>query len=372
MKIRMLVFIFIILISFTNRKQVLAISAESYCVIDAKFGTVLNEKNAYLSKGMASTTKIMTALVALEFGKSHEIATVSHNAASAIGSSLYLKPGEKIKVYDLICGLMLNSGNDAAIVLAEHLGGSVENFVKSMNLKAKELGAKSTHFVNPNGLSDPNHYTTAYDLAIITAHALKNVEFKKIVSTKAMQIETVGEEKRTLYLHNHNKLLSVLDGCDGVKTGYTKATGRCLVSSVSRDGMQTICVTLNASDDWNDHISLHNSAQNEFESAVMVENGQNFGEVAVLGGSIDKVRCVASQTLSHVIRKNTNQSIRIETDVLKEVKAPVELGQKLGKVSVYLDGQYKDGTDLIAERCVDTLPVKRYAEILFLLFTKIF
>lgn len=372
MKSRMLVFILIFHFVFLMPMKIMAISAESYCVVDGETGSILKAHNANIRMGLASTTKIMTALLALESGKSEEIATVSSNAAGTIGSSLYLKPGEKIKVYDLVCGLMLNSGNDAAIVLAEHIGGNVENFVHMMNMKAIEIGAQQTHFSNPNGLSDEEHYTTAADLARITVHALKNNAFKKIVTIKEMRIETVGEDKRSIYLHNHNKLLATLEGCDGVKTGFTKATGRCLVSSVTRCGMQTVCVTLNAGDDWNDHKVLHDEAHAMYEKQVWIENGTDTGSIAVLNGVEKEVRSIAAQTLSGIVQKNNGGSVQLEIDLIQNLMAPVLRGQIVGKLTVYINGEQKGDTDLIAASSVDALPSVTFWDIFKKIYNHMF
>lgn len=196
----------------------LGVSAQYACLIDSLSGKVLYEKNAYARHSMASTTKIMTALVALENGNMDDVVTVSANAAGTEGSSIYLKAGEKITLQNLLYGLMLESGNDAAIAIAEHIGGSVERFAEMMNEKAASIGANNTQFKNPNGLDEEGHYTTAYDLALITREALRNKNFAEIVATKQKTIRNL-DESFPRSLSNHNKLLSLYSGCDGVKTG---------------------------------------------------------------------------------------------------------------------------------------------------------
>lgn len=350
--------------------QTYAISAASYCVIETESGNVLYGNNMNVRRGMASTTKIMTAIVALESGKQSEIATVSANAARTEGSSLYLKPGEKVYVLDLVFGLMLNSGNDAAVVLAEHIGGDVEGFVAMMNDKAAQIGATDTHFVNPNGLSDDAHYTTAQDLAKITAYALKNAAFREIAATKQHKIETV-DSARTIYLSNHNKLLQTLDGCDGVKTGFTKATGRCLVSSVTRNGFQTVCVTLNAPDDWNDHKALHHRAFEAFEKVTLLENGAVAGNAEVVGGETFAVQGVVLKSISGVYPKNT--AVPDVRYVLEEnISAPVKRGQKLGTAHVYVNGSEVGVSDVVAVRDVDALVIVSYKNIFRRLFQTVF
>lgn len=369
MKKTVLVFLLTILIFCVHQGYIRAISAESYCVIESKTGQVLFEKNADVRRGMASTTKIMTALVALESGKVDEIATTSYLASRTEGSSLYLKPGEKMRVYDLVCGLMLNSGNDAAVVLAEHIGGSVEGFVKLMNAKASEIGLLDTHFRNPNGLSEEAHYTTAYDLARLSAYAMQNADFKQIVSTRQMCIETV-DEVRKLYLTNHNKLLNCLDDCDGIKTGYTKATGRCLVSSVTKAGFQTICVTLNAPDDWSDHTVLHTQAHNEYREISLAENGTHAGFAQVLCGEATQVGGVLAKTVTGVFK--TVPDIVTNVAFFSPLQAPIERGQVIGRAEVYANGLKVAEIDVVAERAVPKLYIPTYVEFFCNLLRQVF
>ena len=220
---------------------VYAISAESAILIDADSGRVLFEKNAHTKRGIASTTKILTAIVVLENASSDEVVNVSYKAANTEGSSMYLKSGEKITVENLLYGLMLNSGNDAATALAEHTAGSVEEFAKLMNKKAKEIGMNSSSFANPHGLDNENHYSTAYDMAMLTKYAMENKTFKNIVGTKTKIAKNENGDYK--YLTNHNKLLSIYEYCLGVKTGFTKKCGRCLVSFSEKNGVKLIAIT---------------------------------------------------------------------------------------------------------------------------------
>ena len=203
-------------------------SADCACLVNAVTGEVLYSHNGEKIHSIASTTKIMTAIIALEKSNSQDMVTVSKTAQNQEGSSVYLREGEQVEMSDLLYGMMLNSGNDAAYAIAEHISGNSDDFAVLMTKKAKEIGAKNTSFKNANGLDADGHYSTALDLAKITAYALKNKEFLKIVSEKTASIKTSGS---TTYLKNHNKLLWNYDGCIGVKTGYTKSTGRCLVSA---------------------------------------------------------------------------------------------------------------------------------------------
>lgn len=236
-----------------------SVSAQAAVMTEVSSGKILYSKNADKVLPMASTTKIMTALVAVEAAgdRLDEVVEISDSAAGVEGSSMYLEKGEKMTLRELLYGLMLSSGNDAAVAIAENIGGSVEGFVDMMNQKAAEMGLTSTHFVNPNGLPDESHYSSANDMAKMTCHAMKNPDFAEIVGTKSYNISGEGKSyPRTL--SNHNKLLRMYEGCIGVKTGFTKAAGRCLVSCAERDGLMLVCVTLNAPDDWNDHTLMFN------------------------------------------------------------------------------------------------------------------
>ena len=220
-------------------------------IVMEQSGYVLSAGNAHTRMGMASTTKIMTALLAIERLDPETVVTVPKEAVGIEGSSIYLTEGEQITVSDLLYGLMLESGNDAATALAIAAGGTVEDFVRLMNERAAELGLEDTHFSNPHGLSADDHYTTAYDLARLTCAALENETFASIVSCKT---KTISDGRR--YLSNHNRLLRSYEGCIGVKTGYTLATGRTLVTAAERDGLTLVAVTLNDRSDWADHTRL--------------------------------------------------------------------------------------------------------------------
>ena len=221
----------------TYNNEDLNINARSAIVMDFESGRVLFEKNAYQKRPMASTTKVMTAIVALENGNLDDHVTVSRNAASIHGSLMHLGAGETLTLRELMYGLLLCSGNDAAIAIAEHIGGSVDGFLEMMNNKAKEIGAINTNFTSPHGLDGVGHYSTAYDMALITRYALKIPVFNEIVKTTSIQI---GNR----YLHNTNEMLTSYQGADGVKTGYTGKAGRCLITSATRDGRRFISVVL--------------------------------------------------------------------------------------------------------------------------------
>lgn len=249
--------------------------AESYAVIDGKSGGIICEKNSSARLPMASTTKIITAIIIIEEMPQDMLLSVPKDATLAEGSSIYLKENEKLSVKDLLYGLLLESGNDAAITLAIGHSGSVEKFTQRMNEFVAELGLKNTMLANPHGLTAENHYTTAMDLSQITMYAMNNDTFRRIVSTKKY-ISQSNDGKFTRYFFNHNKLLTRYDGAIGVKTGYTKAAGRCLVSAATREDEMYICVTLNDKNDWSDHDSLLSHAFDSYKS-IEIATPDSFG-----------------------------------------------------------------------------------------------
>lgn len=252
-------------------------TASGAALIEASSRRVLCDENMNVRCYPASTTKVLTALVVLNTLPLDRVVTVPKEAEGVEGSSIYLRGGDKITVEDLLLGLMLRSGNDAAVALAIEAAGSVQKFALLMNETAASLGAENSHFVNPHGLHDGNHYTTAYDLAMITAAAYENCDFRQIVSAKKAKIAINGKPN---YISNKNKLLTLYDGANGVKTGYTKRSGRCLVGGAYRDGMQLISVVLNYGDMWNDTVRLLNYGFDSFELTPI--------ESALLGGGEGK------------------------------------------------------------------------------------
>ncbi|MDF2683643.1 MAG: peptidase [Brevibacillus sp.] len=251
------------------------LSAESAALIDVASGRILYAKNGTKKMRIASLTKTMTAIVAIESGKLNEAVTVPPEAVGVEGSSIYLKKNEKLTLEELLYGLMLRSGNDAAVTIATHIGGSLPGFVYMMNEKAALIGMNHTNFTNPHGLDDSNmHYSTAEDMVKLSAYALRNPVFRQIVSTKVKDISWEGEQWDRRLL-NKNKMLHLYNGADGVKTGYTKLAKRCLASSATRDGRQLATITLNASDDWNDSAKLMDWGFANFAMKEIVSQKEN-------------------------------------------------------------------------------------------------
>jgi len=346
-------FVLIFFMAFTVLSAVcpvfaIDISARYACVMDMQTGRVLYEKNAYDCHSMASTTKIMTALLALENTKENEVVTVSKNAAGTEGSSIYLSAGEKLKMETLLYGLMLNSGNDAAIAIAEHVGGNVDTFAQMMTDRAHAIGAKNTQFKNPNGLDEEGHYTTAYDLALITRTALLNPRFAEIVATKHKSYPA-SEGSIARSFSNHNKLLSFYNGCIGVKTGFTKKTGRCLVSAAKRDHATVICVTLNAPNDWNDHKKLLDYGFSVNQSRPLVLKDMVLKTLPVKNGDTKALDLLAAEDfyLSYNGKEGLSK-IELDYKLPATVPAPVTAGSQIGTLTIRYNGETLCQMDLLA------------------------
>jgi len=323
-----------------------AMSAQSAILMDCTTGRVLYEKQPDQRSLIASTTKIMTALVVCEQCNVLDRVRIPKEAVGIEGSSLYLREGEVLTIQELLYGMMLHSGNDAAVALAVYCGGTVEGFSQMMNDKARLLGMENTHFENPNGLDGANHYSTARDLGILAAYAMKNPIFAKIVSTKTVRI---GER----YLRNHNKLLWQLEGADGVKTGYTRAAGRILVSSAQRGGRRLVAVTIAAPNDWHDHMSLMESGFSRYSMQTIVQKNDVLGSVEIAGGKADCVELIAREEFSYSLSQNEHVQICLPTPGF--VYAPVVCGQDAGFAHFYLDDQWIGSVPLMFGDTVEQL-----------------
>ncbi len=329
----------------------LSLSAKSAVLMEAETGRILYEKNANTRMPMASTTKIMTALLALESGDINARVTVSQNAASQEGSSMYLKSGETLSLGQLVEGLMLASGNDAAVAIAEHLAGSVDAFAEKMTARAKTMGCQNTHFKNPNGLPDAEHFTTATELAEITRQALRNEEFCRIVSQKTAN---VGGR----VLSNHNKLLSMYEGAIGVKTGFTKASGRTLVSAAERAGVRLVAVTLSAPDDWNDHIKMLDEGFSKVEKKTILQKGDWAGEISVLDAEKEKINTKYESDFAWPVLETDTTEIKMQ--VKKEVNAPVLQEENVGVAEVFINGEKAGEVDILASESAEKKPVPTF------------
>lgn len=318
------------------------ISAQAAILVEADTGTVLFEQNADERRLIASTTKIMTALVVLEQWDDLDAAVTVEEAWTEVeGSSMYLTAGQEITIRELLYGLLLASGNDAATALACATSGSEEAFVDLMNEKAAALGCDNTHFTNPHGLNDDGHYSTARDLATIMMAAIENETFCDITGTVSI---TIGKNTFT----NHNRLLWGCEGVFGGKTGYTQAAGRTLVTCCQRDGMTLVCVTLKDPDDWNDHTALYDWAYGDYtNSDVLAEVAWT---VPVIGGEAEEVSVTAAGPL-YVLR-TVEQDVTVQYTLPTFVYAQVEAGQTAGQAVAYVDGQEVGTVELIYSESV--------------------
>lgn len=324
-----------------------SVSAVSAVLIEAETGTVLYAKNAEEQRAMASTTKIMTAILTIEAGDLDREFTVDTYAIMTEGTSMGLREGDIVSRRDLLYGILLPSGNDAANAAAVSVAGSMSAFVEKMNEKAEELGLKNTHFVTPSGLDADGHYTTAHDLADLTAYAMRNEIFREIVSCKSKQVEFGNPPyKRTLY--NSNKMLTRYDGAIGVKTGFTDNARRCLVSAAERDGVTLIAVTLNAGDDWNDHTKMLNYGFTRV-SSYPLETGCS-AKVAVAGTG--KKIGVYAENSALSLSPEQRQKLERRIVLPRMIYGGVNKGDELGSLEFYLDGKPIKSVPLYAAESV--------------------
>jgi serine-type D-Ala-D-Ala carboxypeptidase (penicillin-binding protein 5/6) len=328
------------------------ISAKSAIVMEASTGKIIYGKNADEIRYPASTTKIMTLITALEQGKLDDVITVGANAANTEGSSIYLEPGERLKMLDILYGVMLHSGNDATVAVAEHISGSTGKFAELMTNKAHAIGATHTNFTNPNGLPDPKHYTTARDLAIITAYGYKNPLFRKIVGTqhKTIPWNNKGYDRD---LYNENKLLWRYEGADGVKTGYTETAGLCLVSSATRNNVQLIAVTLDADQMWDDSQALLDFGFRKLRPVELFKQGEVLQTSRVVAGKSDSVKLAAISGVFVPVSDGDLDQFQVIVDRPDRIRAPIAAGQKIGVVRVLYKKAEIRAIDLIAAENID-------------------
>ena len=329
--------------------------ASSMVVIEESTLRVLDESNKDLRLEMASTTKIMTALVAIENCELDKQVEVADEAVGVEGSSIYLKHNEIWTIRDLLYGLMLRSGNDAAVAIAVSVGGSVDKFVDMMNGKAEQLGLKNTHFDNPNGLHGDTHYTSAYDLAVISAFAMRNDEFKKIVGTKMYTVES-NETHPTYYFANKNKMLTQYDGANGIKTGYTKDSGRCLVSSAERNGMQLICVVLNIYDTYGTCSSGMDKAFGEYTPIEVGKRGDALETFEIDGKRYD---IALDNDLILPLKDGENLSLNCKFNIYEDKELPLSDGSIIGKIEFYDDNRLLFSANIVNINEINDIGVLR-------------
>ncbi len=332
------------------------VSAHAAALIDADSGNILWAKNPDEQMSMASTTKIMTALVAIENADIKGEVEVPAKAVGVEGSSVCLKEGEILTLEELLYAMLLESANDAAAAIAIHVGGSIEDFAIMMNERAAQMGLESTSFANPHGLDAEGHFTTAHELGIIAAEALKNPDFAKMVSTYRHQIPFGKESRR--YLLNHNKMLKLYDGAIGVKTGFTKKSGRCLVSAAERDGLRLVAVTLNAPSDWSDHRAMLDYGFENFEMREIVKPGEYSFRLSCVGGEVAEITAANTDGFKACMRKGDGE-VKVTVNLPRFVYAPINAGARLGEAVISKKGEILGRVELFSNADSPTKIYKR-------------
>jgi D-alanyl-D-alanine carboxypeptidase len=323
----------------------LRLNSRYIVVMDLKSKRVLYERESKKIVPMASTTKIMTAIVALENSKLDEVITVSKRASSIHGSTIGLRAGQKVTMEELLYGLMLQSGNDCAIAIAEHIGGSVEEFTSIMDSKAFQIGAFNTHFSTPHGLDSDGHFTTAYDLGLITCYGLNNETFCKIVGTKEITLDGYNGPRK---FHNINKMLWQLDGADGVKTGYTGKAGKCLVSSVNKNSRRIVCVALNSSNRWEDSKKLLEYGLRKYDNDAVINAKESLAYAAITGGVKSKVMIGIEKDIQVPVSDEEAEDLKTEIKPYSDISAPVHKGEQLGELTLYAGDEAVYSVPLLA------------------------
>ena len=345
------------------------IAAQGAALIDGKTGRLLWGRNAEEPMAMASTTKIMTAVLVLENCGLEEIVTVSKNAARQPEVHMDLEEGEQWKVEDLLSAMMLRSYNDAAVALAEHVSGSVENFCVEMTEKAEKIGAEHTIFGSPNGLdshlTDEQHHSTAYDMALIAAYALENEMFREIIAQPEISISD-SEGKHVCNVTNADRFLREYSGAIGVKTGYTNKAGHCFVGAAEREDVLLISVVLGSGwgdagkqKKWTDTKSLMDYGFTNFREYEVLKEGTVFGEVKVIGSPVESIETVLEEGYQALFSEEELENLRLEANLPKEIEAPVEKNERLGNAILFLENEKITEIDLLAE---ETAPAYTLAE----------
>lgn len=335
-------------------------SAKAMCVLEKDSGRVIAGKNENTQLAMASTTKIVTAITVIQnCNNLEEQIQVDDSAIGVEGSSIYLRHGEIMSIKDLLYGLMLRSGNDSAVALAAHIGGSVEGFAKLMNETAKTAGAENSNFVTPHGLDHKEHYTTAYDLAKITAYALNNPKFREIVSTKMHVVEATNKSDKR-YMSNKNKLLNTLDGCVGVKTGFTTKAGRCLVSAIERDNTTYVCVVLNCGPMFEESATLLNNADYLYENTKIIDKNKEIYNEYIIDETHGKLYLYAEEDFYYPLTYGEMKDIKLEYNVkLDNAKA----GDQVGEIKVFFKKDLIKTIKLVTMNKIDKLIESKTLEI---------
>ncbi len=350
------------------------LKASAAVLIDAKTGQILYEKKAHTRLDPASTTKILTAIIAIESGRLDEEVTVSAKAAGTAGSSMHLQVGQKILLRELVAGLLLRSGNDAAVAIAEFLAGSISDFIVIMNNKAQSLGAYNSHFRNPHGLTAPGHYSSAFDLAWLARYAMLNPLFADIVNTRQTNIDWLDPRGREhdQNLKNTNKLLWMLEEADGVKTGTTGAAGPCLVSSATRGNQRLIAVVLHDHSRWVDSMRLLTWGFTNFKLYEYAEKDAVLSALPVERGLTPVIDAMVADHAALAVESKNYPRVTVEVDLPETVTAPVYQGQKLGEIVFFVNDQAVKTVDIVAgQDAEERTPVRVFLNHLINCFKKL-
>ena len=326
-----------------------------YCMENGK---IILSKNQNKRMKPASTTKLMTTLLTLEEAAKNDRVITFTDKMVAEGSSMYLEVGEKVRLSDLAAGMMMSSGNDAANAAALSIAGSDKKFANLMNARSKQIGMEHTHFVTASGLDDSNHYSTAYDMALLMREGLKNEAFAALTFQKSATVSFVEPADKKVTYPNHNRLLSLYDDCIGGKTGYTMAAGRCLVSAARRNGVTLICVTLDDKNDWKDHAALYDYGFSKLSGFHSADSSLCI-ELPCVGSEKDSVGVMGDGDVSLVVPCGKADKIKKIIYLDSFVYAPVKEGEKLGKIDYVLDGKVLHSTKLTAIESADRQKVKK-------------
>lgn len=334
----------------------LQLNGKAMVLIDSKSGRIVFSQNGDMPLPPASTTKILTAIIALERSKLTDKVKAGKNPSMVEPSAIGIKEGEVISMENLLYALLVKSANDAAVAIAEYISGSVPKFSALMNEKARQLGATNTHFVNPNGLNDPNHYTTAHDLAVIAKYAMENEQFRKFVSTK-YKVLPRADDKAVKWLENHNKMLYRYSGANGVKTGYTREAKQCLVASAARGDQEFIAVILGAegSNVWTDAQKLLDYGFANFSTFKLKSAGSTVSTAKVSRGAGTAV-LVTQKDFYYTLPKGRTGNVTQEAEINRGIKAPVKAGQVLGRLRFFMSGKDIGSVNLVAQ---SDIPVKK-------------
>lgn len=345
------------------------LDAQGAILMDFKTGRILYSKNENTPLAMASTTKIMTAILAIENGNLDDIVKVSKNATKAPPVKMNLKENEEIKLKDLLYALMLESSNDAAVAIAEHIGNTVDNFCNMMTEKAKEVGAKDTIFRTPNGLDSLDHHSTAYDMAVITRYALNNQQFIDIINTKEASFKT---NKSTYNMINKNRLLSEFEGANGVKTGYTGKAGHCFVGSATQNDMTLISVVLASGwgekgkkQKWIDTKTLLNYGFNNFNYEKILTQNDCLDTINVVKGEVDTIPLYYENDIILPISKEEKENISVKLDYIKTLDAPIKANEKVGIANIYINDNLVAQTNILTKENIENKSFYSYINNIF-------